>query len=79
VNEIVVSDQGSGIPADILKHLFHPHVSAHGSSGLGLHIVETVVEQHGGEVRAANRSDSTGAEFTILLPARPQARPASAS
>jgi signal transduction histidine kinase len=79
VNEIVVSDEGSGIPAEILEHLFHPHVSANGSSGLGLHIVETVVERHGGQVRAANRPDGAGAEFTILLPARPKARPASAS
>jgi two-component system sensor histidine kinase HydH len=78
VNEIVVSDEGSGIPTEILEHLFHPHVSTNGSSGLGLHIVETVVEQNGGQVRAANRPGGVGAEFTITLPARPQARPASA-
>lgn len=78
VNEIVVSDQGSGIPIDILEHLFRPHVSATGSSGLGLHIVETVVKQDGGEVRAANRVDRTGAVFTIRLPARAMAKPARA-
>jgi len=43
-NEIVVSDEGSGIPPEILERLFHPHISGNGSSGLGLHIVETVVK-----------------------------------
>ena len=62
----------------MLEHLFLPHVST-GSSGLGLHIVETIVKQDGGHVRAANRSDTNGAEFIITLPARPQALPARAS
>ena len=46
---------------------------------LGLHIVETIVTQDGGYVRAANRSDAQGAEFTITLPFSPQAIPARAS
>jgi two-component system NtrC family sensor kinase len=78
MNEIVVADEGSGIPPEILEHLFQPHVSANGSSGLGLHIVETVVQQNGGQVRAANRTGGAGAEFTILLPARPLVKLASA-
>jgi signal transduction histidine kinase len=76
--EIVVRDEGSGIAPDLLEHLFLPHVST-GSSGLGLHIVETIVKQDGGRVRAANRSDAQGAEFTITLPPRVQAIPARAS
>lgn len=76
--EIVVRDEGSGIAPGMLEHLFLPHVST-GSSGLGLHIVETIVKQDGGYVRAANRSDAQGAEFTITLPSRPQALPARAS
>ena len=55
-----------------------PHVST-GSSGLGLHIVETIVKQHGGRVCAANRTDTHGAEFTITLPSGDQAIPARAS
>jgi two-component system NtrC family sensor kinase len=78
LNEIVVGDEGSGIPHEILEHLFQPHVSANGSSGLGLHIVETVVQQNGGQVRAANRTNGAGAEFTIWLPARPLAKLAGA-
>jgi len=80
--QIVVRDEGSGIAPDLLEHLFLPHVttgSSGGSSGLGLHIVETIVKQNGGHVRAANRSDAQGAEFTITLPSRPQAIPARAS
>jgi signal transduction histidine kinase len=76
--EIVVRDEGSGIAPQVLDHLFLPHVST-GSSGLGLHIVETIVKQHGGSVSAANRGDTHGAEFTITLPARIQAIPARAS
>ena len=80
--EIVVRDEGSGIAPGMLEHLFLPHVttgSSSGSSGLGLHIVETIVKHDGGCVRAANRSDVRGAEFTITLPLRPQALPARAS
>ena len=76
--EIVVRDEGSGIAPEMLEHLFLPHVTT-GSSGLGLHIVETIVKQDGGCVRAANRSDRQGAEFSITLPSRAQALPARAS
>ena len=76
--EILVRDEGSGIAPEVLDRLFLPHVST-GSGGLGLHIVETIVTQHGGRVRAANRADTHGAEFTITLPARLQALPARAS
>ena len=76
--EIVVRDEGSGIAPGMLEHLFLPHVTT-GSSGLGLHIVETIVKHDGGYVHAANRKDAQGAEFTIILPSRPQAIPARAS
>ncbi len=77
-SEILVRDEGSGIAPEVLDRLFLPHVST-GSGGLGLHIVETIVTQHGGRVRAANRMDTHGAEFTITLPARLQSLPARAS
>jgi signal transduction histidine kinase len=76
--EIVVRDEGSGIAPEVLDHLFLPHVST-GSSGLGLHIVETIVKQDGGSVCAANCRDTHGAEFTITLPVRVQSIPARAS
>lgn len=66
--EIVVTDEGSGIAEEVREHLFEPHVSAHGSKGLGLHIVETIVKEHGGTIQAGNRSDRRGAEFVIRVP-----------
>ncbi len=65
--EIVVRDDGAGIAPEILADVFKPHVSTRGS-GLGLHIVETIVRQDDGRVRAANRQDGRGAEFTITVP-----------
>ncbi len=70
---ITVSDNGPGIPADILPRIFRPNVSTKtsgaGRSGLGLHIVASIVKKYSGRVLAANREPSSGAVFTILLPA----------
>jgi len=67
--EIVITDNGSGIPAEILPQIFQPHFSTKTSStGLGLHIVESIVSANGGAVRAENRTDAPGARFTIQLP-----------
>ena len=76
--EIIVRDEGLGIAREVMHDLFLPHVST-GSSGLGLHIVETIVKQEGGCVRAANRTDGRGAEFIITLPFPSRAVPARAS
>lgn len=66
--EIIVRDEGGGIVPEILADLFRPHVSTKRRGGLGLHIVETIVKQDDGEVRASNRADGRGAEFTITVP-----------
>jgi signal transduction histidine kinase len=73
--EIVVRDEGPGIAPEILADIFKPHVSTRGS-GLGLHIVETIVKQDGGEVRASNRAEGRGAEFTITVPGHMEKRAA---
>jgi signal transduction histidine kinase len=69
---ITVSDNGPGIPAEILPGLFRPHVSTKtkpsGRSGLGLHIVASIVKKYSGRVAAANRERGGGAVFTITLP-----------
>jgi len=67
--EIAVRDQGSGIAPELLDTLFEPHVSGSSSSGLGLHIVATIVGQDAGSVRAFNVHGGKGAEFVITLPA----------
>jgi signal transduction histidine kinase len=62
---LTVSDNGPGIAEELLPRIFHPHVSTKSIlSGLGLYIVQSVVEQYGGVVTAANRPEG-GAEFVI--------------
>ncbi|HSU60125.1 MAG TPA: ATP-binding protein [Bryobacteraceae bacterium] len=69
---IVVFDNGPGIPPDILPRMFRPNVSTKNNrsvrSGLGLHIVASIVRKYSGRVTAANREHVSGAAFTILLP-----------
>ena len=68
---IRVSDNGPGIPTEVLPRIFEKFVRApnapSGGSGLGLTIVKGFVEAHGGTVTAENRS-SGGAMFVIRLP-----------
>lgn len=73
-NQLIISvaDDGPGIPAEILPRLFRPHVSSKtstpGRSGLGLHIVASIVKKYGGRVAAANRETGNGAVFTLSVP-----------
>jgi two-component system, OmpR family, sensor kinase len=71
---ITVRDDGTGLRPDVASKAFHNILTdAPGShAGLGLLIVRSVVEAHGGTVRAANRPTG-GAEFTIALPVEPLA------
>lgn len=71
---IRVSDQGRGIPADMLEKVFvrFQQVDASdnrekGGSGLGLAISRSIIEQHEGQIWAAGQLDK-GAIFHILLP-----------
>jgi signal transduction histidine kinase len=69
---ITVSANGPGIPPDLLARVFRPDVSTKtsksGRSGLGLHIVASIVKKYSGKVTAANRERAHGAIFTISLP-----------
>jgi PAS domain S-box-containing protein len=74
--DITVTDEGPGIAADFLPHVFEPFrqsdastTRAHSGLGLGLSIVHRIVELHHGSVKAANRSDRSGALFTVRIPA----------
>lgn len=63
--KIVVSDDGPGISGDLLPRIFQPRVSTKSIiSGLGLYVVQSIVEQHGGTVSAAN-GPTGGAVFTL--------------
>jgi signal transduction histidine kinase len=68
--EITVADNGPGIHPQNLPRIFEPRFSTRAKrSGLGLHIVQTIVRQNGGDVVAANRPPGAGAQFRITLPA----------
>ena len=73
--ELVIEDNGPGIPEDFLPYAFDQFRQAdagvtrrHGGLGLGLAISRDLVRLHGGTIVAANRSDG-GALFTVRLPA----------
>ncbi len=68
--EVVVSDQGCGIPDEKLSDIFKPFYTTkeHGT-GLGLSVVKSVVEKHGGTIEVATRRN-VGSTFTVRLPSR---------
>lgn len=70
---LAVSDTGQGIPADALPHLFERFYRVDKSrkgagTGLGLAIARSLVEAHGGTIRAASDGLGHGATFTLSLP-----------
>jgi signal transduction histidine kinase len=79
--EVVVSDDGCGIDADFLPHIFERFRQAdatttrrHGGLGLGLAIARHLVELHGGTVRAESAGEGQGSTFVIRLPLAGAAR-----
>ncbi|HAW93127.1 MULTISPECIES: sensor histidine kinase [unclassified Arsukibacterium] len=66
--QFIINDNGPGIAADLQPHIFEPFFSRrqHGS-GLGLAVVQAVVNSHQGDVRYEQRPDC-GACFIIELP-----------
>ena len=75
---VSVTDQGRGIPAESLPHLFRKfsRVQAEeqgGDTGLGLAICKGIVEAHGGRIRAESGGPGAGARFTFTLPTAEEA------
>ena len=69
---VEVRDDGPGFPADLLPSVFERWRSGNGrtdrrGSGLGLSIVRSIVEAHGGHAEAANRPEG-GAMIRLWLP-----------
>ncbi len=78
--QIVVTDNGAGIPPDYLPRVFDSFTQVdssssrkHGGLGLGLAIVKKLVELHGGTVSAHSEGVGKGASFTVSLPVAPLA------
>jgi len=74
-----VTDNGRGIPADLLPKIFDMFVQERvtpdggGGLGLGLGLVKRLIELHGGTVRAASEGQALGATFEIRMPLVDQA------
>ena len=70
-----VKDSGAGIPAAMLDAIFEMFVqvsgtarAAQGGLGIGLTLVKSIVELHGGTVSAKSEGADRGSEFTVSLP-----------
>ena len=64
-----IKDSGSGIQPEIMPKLFSKFVTnSPGGTGIGLFLSKSIVEAHGGRIRAENNVDGKGATFTFSLP-----------
>jgi signal transduction histidine kinase/CheY-like chemotaxis protein len=79
---VTVRDTGIGIASDVLPKVFDMFVQAehgfsrgHGGLGLGLTLVKSLVQLHGGEVEARSDGLGEGSEFVVRLPLLPQPLP----
>jgi two-component system, OmpR family, sensor kinase len=67
--ELIVQDFGSGIPPELLPHIFEKFVKGNGGgSGLGLAIVAQIARAHGGKVNVTS-NPGQGTRFVVTLPA----------
>ncbi|EAX47746.1 histidine kinase [Thermosinus carboxydivorans Nor1] len=65
---VTVTDNGPGIPEDILPHLGTPFFTTkQDGTGLGLSVCYSIVQNHGGNIRVNSRPGE-GATFTVQLP-----------
>ena len=72
---IAVRDNGVGIPPEMLTKVFElftqvdsSHTRTHGGLGIGLTLVRTLVEMHGGTIVARSQGEGFGSEFMVHLP-----------
>ncbi len=74
--EISVDDEGGGIPPGELARIFEPYYRAPGAAaaargaGIGLAVVKSLVEAHGGSIRAQSQP-AHGTRMAVVLPALP--------
>lgn len=71
--QIVVTDNGCGMTAEVIKHLFEPFFTRRRNgqgTGLGLSITYRIVEEHHGQIVAASDGLGKGSRFTLTIPLR---------
>ena len=73
---ITVRDNGAGISAEVLPHIFEvfaqsnrSHARSHGGLGLGLSLSRRLVELHAGSITASSEGLGRGSQFIVRLPA----------
>ncbi len=72
--QIVIKDNGPGIPQPIIDKVFDPYFttrhksSIHNGTGLGLFIVHKNMQDHGGTIEVKSKVDDEGTTFTLTLP-----------
>ncbi|MGB9078783.1 MAG: ATP-binding protein [Terracidiphilus sp.] len=77
--EIVIADNGPGIPAGDVDKVFEPFFTTKGTTGmgLGLWVTKDIVERHGGTITVSTHEEGSelrGATVTIRLPRAPRIR-----
>ncbi|MDR3675740.1 MAG: ATP-binding protein [Acidobacteriota bacterium] len=73
LGRVVISDEGPGIPPEVLSHIFEPFFTTKDEgkgTGLGLPIALGIVQQHGGTIEVASDAQK-GTVFTVILPEEP--------
>jgi len=73
--EVCVADNGQGVPPELLPHIFDPFIQGKVSAartnaglGIGLSIVQQLVNLHGGSVRGESAGAGHGSQFVVTLP-----------
>jgi PAS domain S-box-containing protein len=82
---VAIKDQGEGIPPEFLPHIFErfrqadsSRTRSYGGLGLGLSLVKSFVNAHGGTIEVSSEGVGKGSTFTIALPREGAVRQASA-
>ena len=67
--DIIVADNGGGVPAEKLHDIFRPFVSTKGAkgTGLGLAVSRKILREHGGDILLES-TPGAGSQFTLRLP-----------
>jgi two-component system NtrC family sensor kinase len=68
--QVFVTDNGVGIPADKIRHIFEPFYTTKGpgyGTGLGLSVCHQIITRHGGQIHVSSQPDE-GTTFTVTLP-----------